>query len=171
MSSTSKGPRPKPTQIRRIQGNPGRRPLNKREPKPETPVKRPWGLGRGLAGKFWNEHAPELERLNVLTGVDGPAFRLMAEHYALAVEAVKELKEQGMTIEGREGLRKNPLAQLARDNSMAFKAYAVEFGMTPSSRTRLQLPEDAEQLTLADALFAAVSEAMGQEGDHRDGEH
>jgi P27 family predicted phage terminase small subunit len=160
---STRGRKPKPTSVKQLQGNPGKRPLNKREPKPLTEVKRPWGLGRGLAGKFWDEHAPELERLEVLTGVDGPAFRLAAEHYSLAIEALKELRAEGLTIEGRDGPKKHPLAQIARDNSMAFKSYAVEFGMTPSSRARLKLPEDAEQLSLADALFAAVSEAVEQE--------
>ena len=41
---------------------------------------------------------------------------------------------------------------------MAFKSWATEFGMTPSARARLQLPEEAEQLSLAEMLFQAVNE-------------
>lgn len=131
--------------------------MNKRQPKPKTPVKRPWGLGRGLQRNFWDEHADELERIQVLTGVDAPAFRLMAEHYAFAVQAAQELRAEGLTVEGKDGLKKNPLAQIFKDNSLAFKSFATEFGMTPSARVRLKLPEEAEQLSLAEQLFQAVA--------------
>lgn len=156
---STKGRKPKPTRVKELAGNPGKRATNKREPKPRTPVKRPWGLGQGEQRKFWDAHADELERLGILTGVDASAFRLMAEHYAFAVQAAKELREDGrLTVEGREGPKKHPLLQALRDNSLAFKSYAVEFGMTPSARSRLQLPDDAEQLSLADALFKAITD-------------
>ena len=162
---STRGRKPKPTELKRLEGNPGKRPLNKREPKPKGKVKRPYGLGKGLQDRFWREHAGELERLGILTGIDSAAFRLMAEHYALAIDAVKGLRETGMTVEGRDGPKKHPLAQIFRDNSMAFKSYASEFGMTPSARSRLQLPEEAEQLSLADALFQAVSEEVEEDAD------
>lgn len=88
----------------------------------------------------------------------------MAEHYAFAVQAAKELREIGsLTVEGREGPKKHPLLQALRDNSQMFKSYATEFGMTPSARTRLQLPEEAEQLSLAEQLFQMVD--GGVDGD------
>jgi P27 family predicted phage terminase small subunit len=156
----SKGPKPKPSSLKRLQGNPGRRPLPTGEPKPKTEAKRPWGLGKGEQRKFWDEHAAELERMKLLTGVDVPAFRLMAEHYAFAVQAARKLHERGdLTVEGREGPKKHPLVQVLRDNSQMFKSYAAEFGLTPSSRTRLQLPPEAEQLSLADKLFQAITQA------------
>ncbi len=161
---STRGRKPKPTKTKEIQGNPGHRPLNRAEPKPQSAVKKPHGLGKGAA-KFWRDHAPELKRLEILTGVDSAAFQLMAEHYAVAIQAAAELHEEGLTIEGRDGAKKNPLAQVFKDNSMAFKAYATEFGMTPSARTRLQMPADAEQLTLADELFALVGGVVVAEAD------
>lgn len=162
---SSKGRKPKPTAVKKLQGNPGKRPLTKREPKPKTAVKKPYGLGQGLQARFWNEHAPELERLQILTGVDAAAFRLMAEHYALAVRAAIELHHDSLTVEGRDGPKKNPLVQVLRDQSTAFKSYATEFGMTPSARSRLQLPEEAEQMSLAELLFQAVNEDVEANGD------
>lgn len=99
----------------------------------------------------------------MLTGVDTAAFRLMAEHYAIAVQAVTELRDGGLTVEGKDGTKKNPLAQVFKDNSIAFKAFAVEFGMTPSARVRLKLPEEAEQLSLAEQLFRAVGAAVSND--------
>lgn len=159
---STRGRKPKPTALKQLQGNPGKRPLPKREPKPKSEVKRPWGL-RKKTRKFWDEHAEEMERLSILTGVDVPAFRLMAEHYALALQALDELNahvlETGrVTTEGRDGPKKHPAAQVLRDNSQMFKSYATEFGMTPSARARLQLPADAEQLDWIEQLFEIVNE-------------
>ncbi|MBK8434500.1 MAG: phage terminase small subunit P27 family [Chloroflexi bacterium] len=156
---STKGRKPTPTKVKELRGNPGNRPLNKREPKPTTAAKIPRGL-KGLPRQFWREHAEELARLEILTGVDGPAFRLMAEAYGFAVEAAQELRETGFTVEGRDGPKKHPLAQVFRDQAQLFKSFAAEFGMTPSARARLQLPEEAEQLSLADMLMAAAQEQI-----------
>lgn len=156
---SKRGPKPKPTELKKVQGNPGKRALNKQEPKPQTPVKRPRGM-QPIAQRLWDEYAPELERLQVLTGVDSAAFRLMAEHYGFAVQAARLLQQGGLTVETGDGVKKNPVAQVFKDNSLAFKAYAGEFGLTPSSRTRLQMPAEAEQLSLAEQLFQAVAQSV-----------
>lgn len=160
---STKGRKPLPTAVKKLRGNPGKRPLNKHEPKPKSKVKRPYKLGKGLQRKFWDEHAEDLERLQILTSIDAAAFRLMAEHYAFAVQAAQELREEGLTVQGREGPKKNPKAQIFKDNSLAFKSFATEFGMTPSARVRLTLAPEAEQLSLADKLFTAVQEAVQRE--------
>jgi P27 family predicted phage terminase small subunit len=114
-----------------------------------------------IARKFWDEYGPELERLEILTGVDSAAFRLMAEHFGFAVQAAKQLQAEGLTVETKlEGVKKNPVAQIFKDNSLAFKSYASEFGMTPSSRTRLKMAPEAEQLSLAEQLFQAVAQTV-----------
>jgi P27 family predicted phage terminase small subunit len=60
--------------------------------------------------------------------------------------------------------RKHPALQVLRDNSGAFRAYAAEFGMTPSSRSRVRADAPEEQMSLADALFAAVAQEMESNG-------
>lgn len=116
-----------------------------------------------IARKFWDEYASELERLQILTGVDSAAFRLMAEHFGFAVQAAKQLQAEGLTVEtAKEGVKKNPLAQIFKDNSLAFKSYAAEFGLTPSARTRLRMEPEGEQLSLAEQLFKAVVEVVDE---------
>ncbi|RMG98276.1 MAG: phage terminase small subunit P27 family [Chloroflexi bacterium] len=153
---STRGRKPKPSQLKRVQGNPGKRPLNRREPKPQSAVKRPRGM-RGLPRKFWDEYADELERIGVLTGVDTAVFRLAAEAFGFAIEAAEQLKQTGFTVDGRDGPKKHPLAQVWRDNAQLFRQFATEFGMTPSSRARLQLPAEAEQLSIADELMRAAA--------------
>jgi len=168
-----------------MRGNPGKRPLNPDEPKPKRATGRaPRGLGIE-GGRFWRKYAPALAALGVLTEVDEPALRMAAEHFEVAVRAAQELREPapvldeqgapvvdadgrpettlpGLTIDGRDGAKKHPLLQVLRDSSAALRSYLVEFGMTPSSRSRLRVEPAEEQLSLADVLFQAA--VAGRDG-------
>lgn len=160
------GPPPKPTALKRLAGNPGKRALSKAEPQPERVIP---AMPRGLpkrAKRFWKDHADKLERLGILTAVDGPAFTMMALHYAVALEALEIIRqgapqaadeqvagESGAT-DGQGGLltvdengvaRKHPLLQVWRENSTAFRHYAAQFGLTPAARARLEISEPAEE--------------------------
>lgn len=149
------GRRPKPTAVKELAGNPGKRPLNRVEPRPPASSARaPRGLGEEAA-RFWRRYAPVLSELGVLTQVDEPALQMAAEHYEVALRAAKQLHDEELIIEGRDGPRKNPLAQILRDNSSALKSFLVEFGMTPASRSKIQ-PEAGEQPSLLEELFGKV---------------
>ena len=154
------GPAPTPTVIKKMRGNPGGRPLNEKEPKPvQTKVKRmPRGLSND-AKKLWRTLATTLIDWGVLTDWDIPAFMLMAEHYAIAMQASRIITEEGLqTIDEHKCQRKHPLLQVMRDSSTAFRLYASEFGLTPSSRSRLSVQPPAEELGLKDLLFQAIVE-------------
>lgn len=154
---STRGRRPKPTAVKEIAGNPGHRPLNESEPKPPASNARaPRGLGQE-GSRFWKKYAPALAALNVLTDVDVPAFRMAAEHYEIAMRAAQELRVDELVIEGKDGPKKNPLAQILKDNSAALRSFLTEFGMTPASRSKLHT-EAPEQPSLADELFRIAAE-------------
>ena len=140
------GPAPKPTALKRLAGNPGKRRLSDREPQPErTLPAMPRGLRR-RAKKFWQEHSEKLDRLGVLTEVDGPAFTMMAIHYETAWDAYQQIKQDGLLLEDKNDVaRKHPLLQVMRENSAAFLRYAAHFGLTPSARSRLEIGEPPDQ--------------------------
>lgn len=139
------GPPPKPTALKRLAGNPGKRALNDSEPQPERVAPaRPRGLPKG-ARSFWDAHAEKLEQLGILTEVDGPAFTMMARHFDIATRAAKQIEAEGLTVDDFNGaVRKHPLLQVWRENSAAFLRYAAQFGLTPSARSRLSVPEPPE---------------------------
>jgi len=136
------GRTPKPTAIKKLQGNPGKRKLPKNEPQPERQIPAmPWGMGEEFK-KFWKQIVPQLDQLGVLTALDGPALTMMAIHYAMARDAAKTIRQEGQQAEDENGaLRKHPLNQVLRDNSNAFRQWAVQFGLTPAARARLQITE------------------------------
>jgi phage terminase small subunit len=110
----------KPTALKIIQGNPGKRPLNKHEPKPTPGCKMPKFL-KGRAARIWGEFAPELERVGVLTTVDGP----MLAAWCLLV-AKMETAFDSMTA-----------AEISQ-----MRMISAVFGMEPSSRARLSVKPD-----------------------------
>lgn len=158
------GRRPKPTAVKELAGNPGKRPLNRAEPKPPASSARaPRGLGEEAA-RFWRRYAPVLSELGVLTQVDEPALHMAAEHFEVALRAARQLHDEELVLEGRDGPRKNPLAQILRDNSSALKGWLTEFGMTPAARSKVS-PDNGDQPSLMDEFFAKVLEAPAPVSD------
>ena len=152
------GRKPTPTAVKELRGNPGKRPLNEREPKGRRASGRaPRGLSEG-AGAFWRKYAPRLVDMGVLCDVDEPLLQLAAEHYSLAIQARAEIAESGLTqVDEKLVERKHPLLQVFRDNSAAYRACAAELGMTPSARSKVRI-EQEDQLSMTDILFAKVAE-------------
>ncbi len=156
------GRKPKPTAVKKLEGNPGHRPLPSNEPQYEAASERaPTGM-TAEARKFWHKLAEQVIEAGVLRSVDVPAFALMAEHYALAMRAIDEIAEVDyLTTEDRNGAqRKLPQLQVFRDNAAAYRMFATEFGLTPSSRARIHVQGDGEQLSLADELFAMIGNGV-----------
>lgn len=171
------GRRPKPTAIKKLQGNPGKRPLNQREPKPAAAViSVPRGRLPDDGKRLWRSLAPLLVNLKVLTEADLPALEMLCLHYAVARAALVEMLNDGkveveddqgnrytvsegiaVTAMGNQGIKKHPAASVFRENSTAFRMYLTEFGLTPASRVRLKMDTGEEEKSLAEMLFEVVN--------------
>ena len=152
------GRKPKPTALKALQGNPGRRPLNEQEPLPPGDVKRPYGLKTNWpdVAKRWDKIAPALGVVGLLTPADISGFLLMLHHLRLCDMALELVERDGLTRLDESGIeRKHPGLQIFRDNSAAARQWITEFGMTPSSRSGLKVPEP-EMPTLMEELFAVI---------------
>jgi P27 family predicted phage terminase small subunit len=141
-----RGRKPTPTRLRILHGNPGHRSLNAREPRPSTtdPVIPPeWLDGDGLAE--WHRVQPMLARLGLLTEVDGQALASYCQTWARWREAEAKIKEFGMVIKGRGGYPIiSPFVAVANRAMQQMKAFLIEFGMTPSARSRVHSNAPAE---------------------------
>lgn len=153
------GPKPQPTELKKLKGNPGRRPLPADEPTlPAARMKKPRGLQKKhlAAARLYDALANELAAAGITTAIDAPAFRLMAEHYGLALQAAQIIAVEGlMTVDERGLPRKHPMLQVLRDNSEMYRKLAAEFGLTPSSRSRLSVASPPEEPSLIEQLFGA----------------
>ena len=151
------GRKPKPTHLKVIAGNPGKRALNKREPKPRPGVPtRPAGLS-ARAVKAWDEVAPMLHEMGVLTSADGMALAQCCEAYAdlqaarAALKKRKALTYDSISSTGGKMVRSYPEAGLISDADRRFRAWLVEFGLTPSARSKVTTM--APEVDPADAFF------------------
>lgn len=154
-----RGRRPKPTELKRLAGNPGKRKLNDAEmqaPDADTSAKHAQ-LGRdGQA--MWDILAPMLADLGVLKATDLPALEMTCLHYGLARKAWRALDKAGLTTRTADSIKAHPAAGIFLGNSRAFKSYLTEFGLTPSSRSRMPVSADGQQKekSLAEMLFEDV---------------
>jgi P27 family predicted phage terminase small subunit len=137
-----RGPRPEPTSLRLLKGNPGHRKINRKEPKP-APVK---GMPKcpawmPAAGRqTWKRVVPELMRLGLLSGIDIESLEGYCAQYARALAADRIVKQMGLTLTTSSGFFvQNPAVSVSRLAWQAVRQFAAEFGLTPSARTRLQV--------------------------------
>jgi len=134
------GPKPKPIHLKLIEGNPGKRPLPATPmPEPKAPDPPPELEGDGLAE--WERVAPQLERLGLLSHLDRAALAAYCWAWARLLAAGRVLAESTVLIRKDRRIVKNPAIQVARDAAQECRAWAAEFGMTPSARARMTLPD------------------------------
>ena len=140
-----RGRRPTPTKLRVLRGNPARRPLNAAEPAPDpAPVTAPtWLAGAALAE--WTRLAPILHRLGLLTEIDGAALATYCQAWARWREAEDQITKFGMVIKGKGGFPVlSPYVAVANRAMAQMKGFLVEFGMTPSARSRVHASADRD---------------------------
>ena len=140
-----RGRRPKPTKLKILEGNPGKRPLNEHEPKPKpiTPACPRWLSP--VAKKEWKRIVPELENLGLLTCVDGAALEGYCQSYARWVEAEQFMVKHGTIFKTPSGyIQQVPQVAIAQKYLNIVKAFCGEFGLTPSSRSRVDVKASAK---------------------------
>jgi P27 family predicted phage terminase small subunit len=142
---------PKPTALKVLTGNPGKRPLNDAEPQPSTtPPKCPSWLSK-VAKAEWKKLAPELSRLGLLTIVDEGSLAGYCSALAEFRAATEIIEAEGRYVmvggfydeaakEWRGGqMQPHPALIQLRAAWKAVKDFSALFGLDPSSRTRLSV--------------------------------
>ena len=98
-----RGRRPKPTRLKVLTGNPGKRPLNGNEPRPAAAVPEcPAELGP-VARTEWNRLVGELSALRLLTNLDRAALAAYCGAYALWAEATEAIQKFGAMVKSPTG--------------------------------------------------------------------
>lgn len=140
-----RGRRPKPTRLKVLTGNPGKRPLNAGEPRPEPAVPDcPVELSP-LARREWDRLAGELAKLRILTQLDRAALAAYCGAYALWAEATEAIQIYGAMVKSPNGFPvQSPYVAIANRQAEIMMRIACEFGFTPASRSRIAAPSETE---------------------------
>lgn len=149
-----KGPRPTPTHLRLVKGNPGRRPLPKKEAKPQFELPMPPPELSDDAKVEWGRVSGELYRCGLLSRIDRAALAAYCQAYgrwmqaerAIARMAASDPITSGLMIKTSNGnVIQNPLVGTANKAMNDMMRVAAEFGMTPSARSRIETNAPAER--------------------------
>lgn len=142
-----RGPAPKPTVLKLLEGNPGHQKINRQEPMPPKPRKCPSAPKDlpPLAKKEYKRLAPKMYDIGLLTEADLPAFVELCRIYAYYREIDQVINSDG--IEGNWQVQtaesgysqKHPYLTIRREYYELWTKGLAQFGMTPASRTRLMV--------------------------------
>lgn len=135
-----RGRKPIPTVLKVVHGNPGKRPLPPDEPAPSTVAEThpPPSWLDELAKAEWARIAPMLARNGLLTEMDLDALTAYCQAWCMWKTASEHIKTFGMIIKAPNGFpMPSPYIPIANKAMVQIKALLTEFGMTPSSRSRV----------------------------------
>lgn len=143
----ARGPSPKPTALKLLEGNPGKQRLNLSEPMPNVPDTVPKPPKRLLpeAKKEWKRLAPAMVALGLLTEVDTTAFAELCQNYAYYLAADAEILSLGakgpieMQTTPSGYIQQHPLLSLRKQYYETWRRGLADFGLTPASRARISL--------------------------------
>lgn len=160
-----RGRKPIPTKLKILKGTRSDR-INGREP--FLPVARPAIPDHldSLARGEWDRLVPILEKMGVLTEADGAALMLYCECYSKWMRARGEIAKRGMLIEMTRTITSkrgatvettgkpiaNPAVAIEIQTGRMMRELLIEFGLTPSSRSRLKSAAEPPVDDLAEFL-------------------
>jgi len=134
-------PHPTPTKLRVLRGNPGKRPLPQHEaqPKPRLP-QAPVFLS--MEGKReWTRTGKRLLGLGLMTEIDTAALAAYCQAWGRWRGAEEKLNEFGVVIKVGASLQVSPYLSVANKAMEQMTRLLIEFGMTPSSRSRVSVSD------------------------------
>lgn len=150
-----RGPPPEPTALKKLKGNPGRRPLNDSEPQPTPGIPKPTEPLDDVAQRRWDEAVAELGPSGVLTLADGAALTMYCLTYSKWVQACDDIEVYGQYQTNlKTGVTsKHPSVLLEKEYREGAARLGALFGLTPSDRSRLKVEKDAGEDAFAKAAF------------------
>ena len=133
-----RGRKPKPTAIKVLQGNPGHRPLNKKDPMPKGRLPHCPDWLEDDAKKEWKRLGKVLAEMGMLTNLDMMAFAGYCQAYARWKGAEEFITQHGDMVRTPNGyLQQVPQVSIAQTNLKIMLKFCEQFGLTPSARSRM----------------------------------
>jgi len=157
------GPKPKPTALKLVTGNPGKRALPKNEAVVALSEPTPPAFLCDDAKVEWGRVCSALYAAGLMTELDRAALAAYAAAYGRWAQAERAIN----TMAGKDGINaalliktkegnaiQNPLVGIANKARNDVVRFAAEFGMTPSARSRVSAtPEENEKENKAARYF------------------
>jgi P27 family predicted phage terminase small subunit len=139
-----RGRKPKPTVLKLLDGNPGKRPLNDREPMAPQGVPEPPSWLDDEARAEWFRKVKVLADMGLMSLADDTALAAYCSVYSRWVHAEAQVRKFGTIVKSPDkGFpMTSPYLTVANQSLELMRKFLVEFGFTPSSRSRIRLPSE-----------------------------
>ncbi|MBI1291334.1 phage terminase small subunit P27 family [bacterium] len=133
-----RGRKPKPTVLKLIEGNPGKRRINGREPRPPASVPTCPAHLSPTAKTEWKRLARMLNETGLLTQIDRTVLATYCQAYGRWVEAERKLAETPPLLKTPAGyVQVSPWITISNKQVELMTRLMAEIGLSPSSRSRL----------------------------------
>lgn len=135
------GRKPKPAELKLLTGNPGKRPVKRAaavgRDRLRAPAPPDWLPDHGKSE--WRRVAPLLLAMRVLRDTDLTALAVYCESYARYRQARTDLdtNKSMYTDTGTGSLKAHPAVTVLNQALAQMHGFMAEFGLTPSSRSRV----------------------------------
>lgn len=148
------GRKPKPTALKVLEGNPGKRPLNTKEPKPKSNAPKCPTWLEAEAKKEWRRMSKQLELMGLLTEVDMAAFAGYCQAYARWKEAEEFISKHGTIVKTPSGYwQQVPQVSIASNYLKIMGKFCEQFGLTPSARSRLVADKSGDDFDIMEDIL------------------
>ena len=138
----TRGRKPKPSHLKALQGNAGKRAVNHDEPKgdelEELPPPPDWLAP--IAIQMWEKIGPWLVSSKILTGSDIANLEAYCAAYARWRKAEEDIDKNGIVVMGLNSEIKNPACTVANEALKQMASFGSAIGLDPPSRARLAVP-------------------------------
>ena len=114
----------------------GGRPVKAPPPFARVAPQPPTWLSREAAAE-WRRVVPGLQRLDLLKPEDRAVLVAYCETWATFVAATRVVQVEGLTIQANQGRLAHPAVGIARTAGRELRAFAGQFGLSPSSENGL----------------------------------
>ncbi|WP_129138800.1 phage terminase small subunit P27 family [Modicisalibacter coralii] len=139
----TRGRKPKPSHLKAVQGNAGKRAINHDEPQADSLLEVPpppeWLDPIGI--QMWERVAPWLVSSKILTASDIPNLEAYCAAYARWRKAEENIAVNGLVVDSpMGGVVKNPACTVANESLKQMTTFGSALGLDPASRARLAVP-------------------------------
>ena len=147
-----------PSALKKLRGNPGKRALNNKEPKPDVAIPECPDHLTGAARVEWDRITRELHALGIITKIDRAALAAYCMAWLDFVYASKMVDEEGEVVTSEKGGKYlNPWVGIKTSSMDRLVRISAEFGMTPASRTKIKVETPDEEDLMASFLFGKTA--------------
>ena len=128
----------KPTNLKLLQGTFRSDRAERHEPKPTIEIPAMPDHLSEEAQKEWHRITPELFKLGLVSKIDFSLIVMHCESWAIYLEAKRKRIESGLIIRTAQGNAiENPFLSVEKRMIDIMRSIAIEFGMSPASRTKI----------------------------------